>query len=458
MDDNRLWAVQLAAATRLSDSRHNTRLGIILETFANQPTDSIPQASDNWGQTKAVYRFLDNPQVAPEVLDEGAARRTAQLCRQSPVVLAVQDTTSINLSANDSIAELGPIDSKNLAHGLLLHTTLAVTEQGSLVGILGQQFWARARPGQPGPKPEKAAEDRESTKWINGIDQARQALHEGGEPGPRIIHVMDREGDVYDVMQWIDDQGDSAVIRSVQNRLVEGPLRLAHDTVRDQAVLERKRIEVPRSHGCATRKALVELRTVTTTLVPNLHKNPHGWPMAWTLVEVWEPDPPERQQPLHWLLWTREPALTAVEAWEVVRKYTYRWRIEEFHLTLKSGCRIEELQLETWPRLLKALMLYSVVAARIVSLRDLSRTEPDAPATVLLSEDECKVLWARCGKGKPELGSVLTLRQAVLWIGRLGGHLNRKADGMPGVRTLWRGMQDLGLLVKGYQAAKRELE
>jgi hypothetical protein len=447
LDDHTLWAARISAATDLPDRRLNARLGSILEDFANSPTDSIPQAAGPWGQTKATYRFLDNSRVSRIALADGLTRDTAQLCQDQEVILSVQDTTSLNLTANDSIAELGPIDSGGLARGLFVHTTLAMTEQGWVIGVLGQQIWARPQPGQPKPA------EKESGKWIDGIDQARQVLHQVGDRPPRMIHLMDREGDVYDVLQWIDDLGDGGIIRCAQDRRVEEPLRTAHAAVRDQPVLDRKWLTVPRSHGQAARDAWVEVRVLATTLTPDHETHPHAWAMKWTLVEVWEPDPPTGEKGLHWLLWTREPATTAAEAWEVVRKYTCRWPIEEFHEALKSGCRIESLRLERWDRLVKALVLYSGVAARIVSLRDRARAEPDSPATVLLSEDECVVLEARCGKGK--LASVLTLRQAVLWIGRLGGHLNRKGDGMPGIRTLWRGMRDLELLVQGFRAAKR---
>jgi hypothetical protein len=142
-----------------------------------------------------------------------------------------------------------------------------------------------------------------------------------------------------------------------------------------------------------------------------------------------------------------------VEVQEVVRKYTCRWPIEEYHLTLKSGCRLEALRLESWDSLEKAIVMYTSVAARIVALRDRAQQEPDAPATVLLREDECAVLVAKFGKGQEVLR--LTLGQAVLWIGRLGGHLNRRRDGMPGVRTLWRGLRDLTLLVEGWRVARR---
>jgi hypothetical protein len=264
---------------------------------------------------------------------------------------------------------------------------------------------------------------------------------------------MDREGDVYEVLQWVQEVGDSAIIRCVQNRRVEAPLRLAHAAVRAQPVLGRVTITVPRSHGKPARPATVEMRALPTTLRPDRENYPHAWPLTWTLVEVWEPTPAPEDEALHWLLWTREPATTLAEVQEVVRKYTCRWPIEEYHLTLKSGCRIEALRLEHWASLEKAVVMYTSVAARIVALRDWAQQEPDAPATVLLSEDECAVLVAKFGQGREVVR--LTLGQAVLWIGRLGGHLNRTRDGMPGVRTLWRGLRDLTLLVEGWRVARR---
>jgi len=195
------------------------------------------------------------------------------------------------------------------------------------------------------------------------------------------------------------------------------------------------------------------MRALTTTLRPDRKKYPHAWPLTWTLVEVWEPTPAPACEALHWLLWTRESATTLVEGQEVVRKYTCRWPIEAYHLTLKSGCRIEALRLEKWDSLAKAIVMDTSVAARIVALRDRAEQEPDAPATVLLSADECAVLGAKFGQR--HAGLRLTLGQAVLWIGRLGGHLNRQRDGMPGVRTLWRGLRDLTLLVEGWRVARR---
>ena len=122
---------------------------------------------------------------------------------------------------------------------------------------------------------------------------------------------------------------------------------------------------------------------------------------------------------------------------------------------LKSGCQIEKLRLETWERLDKAVRVHSAVAARLVFLRDRARTTPEAPALQVLQTEEVDALVNHFSQKKPLPIEQVTIRQAVLWIGRLGGHLNRKRDGMPGVRTLWRGLQALSLLVAGFRAGVR---
>lgn len=448
---NTVWANQVAAATDLPDQRLNKRLALILNDHIGNPNASIPETAGNWGQTYATYRFYANPRVTAVALRHGIAVDTARRCLDQEVVLVVQDTTTLNFTGLHRIPELGPIDSGGLARGVHLHTTLAVTTSGRVIGILDQQYWARPQPGQPGPA------EKESGKWIQGLDAGRAILYEAareqGRPVPRPIHVMDREGDAYEVMMAVVDAGDSAVIRCAQNRRVDGPLTRAHEAVRSQPVLTREVLTVRRKAGVPERPAWVDVRSKRVALEPDLQKYPHAIAMTWNLVEVWEPDPPEGVEAVHWLIWTLEPAATADEALEVVRKYTCRWPIEEVHLVYKSGCHMEDLRLETWDRLEKAVTVESAVAARIVALRDAARETPDAAATALLSAEEVEVLTCHFNQGRSP--SELTLGQAVLWIGRLGGHLNRKRDGMPGVRTLWRGLHNLTWLVAGFRASKR---
>lgn len=452
MPTHTLWAARVAAGTVWPAKRLPARLACILETFAERPSDAIPPAAGSWGQAKGIYRFLANPRVRPAALQQGLTSDTARQCLAQPTVLVVQDTTSLNLTGCHGLPELGPIGSGNLAQGVLLHSPLAVTEQGAVLGVLGLQSWARPVGNAPGP------EAKESDKWLQGIDQARQVVWDtawtaGPAAPPRLLHLMDREGDVSEVLPWVEEVGESAIIRWVPNRRVEAPWRLAQAAVRAPPVLGCVTIPVPRSHGKPARTATVEMRAWRTTLRPARGTAPHAWPLTWTLVEGWEPHPAPADEALHWLVWTREPATTLTDGQEVVRQYPCRWPIEAYPLTLKSGCRIEALRLEKWASLAKAVVMYPSVAARSVAWRDRAEQEPDAPATVLLSEDECAVLVAKFGTGQGVVR--LTLGQAVWWIGRLGGPLNRRRDGMPGVRTLWRGLRDLTLLVEGWRVARR---
>src|SRR3989449_8655853 len=226
MHTHTLWAARVAAGTVLPDKRLPARLACILETFAERPSDAIPQAAGSWGQAKGIYRFLANPRVQPAALQQGLSSDTARQCLDQPTVLVVQDTTSLNLTGCHVLPELGPIGSGNLAHDVLLHSTLALTEQGAVLGVLGLQIWARPVGNAPGP------EAKESGKWLHGIDQARQVGWEtawaaGAAAPPRLMHLMDREGDVYEVLQWVQEVGDRAIIRCVQNRRGGAPLRLA---------------------------------------------------------------------------------------------------------------------------------------------------------------------------------------------------------------------------------------
>ncbi len=127
--------------------------------------------------------------------------------------------------------------------------------------------------------------------------------------------------------------------------------------------------------------------------------------------------------------------------------------IEEVHKALKSGLRAESLQLSTADRLFAAIAIMSLVALRLVDLREAVRASPSAPASASgLSKLELQVLSARLDR---RLG---TVRDVALAIGRLGGHMNRKGDGLPGWLTLWRGMRDLQLLVQGVTLYQEVIE
>jgi hypothetical protein len=458
-DDVEMWAGRIAAAADLPDQRLNTRLASILATFARQPKDSIPQSADDWQQAKGTYRFFQNKRFDYEPLVQALADTTAATCAGYDHIYLAHDSSSLNYGTLKSTTGLGRLSDSNNACGLLLHSVLAITNDGIVRGLMDVDLWHRPVGTRTHEQRyERPFEEKESFKWVRGIRAVSAAF--AGLPAqqrrPRRVHLMDREGDVHEVFAEVLAQGDGAVIRCAQNRKVAGPVDRAHAAVAASPLLGITKLKISEKIGPARkqRQATLQLRALPVRLTPSQRDYPGRQSLQLNLMEAREIDAPLGSKPVRWLLWTTEPIATWKDLLERLREYSLRWRIEEYHLTLKSGCNTEGLLLETAGRLSKAIVLYAAVATRIVTLRDLGRHCPDAPCTALLSEEEWRVLARRFDGDTGLPSKPPTIRQAMQWIGQLGGHLGRKRDGLPGVRTLWRGWRDLALLVEGYRLSQ----
>jgi hypothetical protein len=459
-----VWAKAVFSSADFGDKRLSHRLVILGTALGGKPLDSLPQACDSWAESLGGYRFIANKKTTHGKIMKAIADATVRACADQPVVYCVQDTTTLSFPRANDTEGLGPIGSDDVP-GLLVHSALALNENGVPLGVLDQQWWAREGTVEPncrdGKYKKMSLEEKESFKWFEGMDAVQEAFTRNlpRSKWPRLIHVFDREGDIHEVFEQVIDRDEGAVIRSSQNRRVkrdDGETDYAHNVVHAGPVLGTLPIKVPRQRGKPERTATVQVRATRVTLDPADPRHRDRRSLELGLVEVWEPDPPDEDDRLHWLLWTTEPVSTVEEALAIVAIYKKRWRIEDVHLTLKSGCRIEHVQFKTAERIAKVLAIYSAVAVRIVRLRDLARTAPEAPCTEVLTDCEWRTLWTRMHERMPEPDTPIpTMRQAALWIGRLGGHLGRKGDGMPGVRTLWRGWRDLQVMVTIYNAARR---
>ena len=89
---------------------------------------------------------------------------------------------------------------------------------------------------------------------------------------------------------------------------------------------------------------------------------------------------------------------SADQAEKYLRWYCLRWRIEDWHRVLKSGCRIERLQHRTVERLRRAIAINLVIAWRIMLLTLLGREQPELPTEVIFSDIEIEVLDAYAKK------------------------------------------------------------
>lgn len=449
------WVAREFGGVDLGDKRLERRTQIIMSQFSRQPTASIPQACGQWGDIKAAYRFFDNDAVQPERLLQPHSQATIQRMQSHAIVLAVQDTTSLNYSTHPDTEGLGPIgNNADKTIGLLVHSTLALTISGQPLGLLDVQVRSRDHRHFGGSRNahqrnRKAVAQKESQRWLDSLYACQQAAL--GCPQTTVVNVTDREGDLYELFEQALQPNQPRVhilVRAQHNRQVQQsaePKLWPHLAAQEAAAT--LLVQVPRQPGQPSRTARLTIRFGPATLTAPTLKE-HKLPLQLWAVQAQEEQPPAGQKTIVWRLLTTLPVNNAAEAVEKVHWYCQRWQIEVFHKVLKSGCRIEHRQLETAARLRRILMMDLILAWRILLLSKVSRQKPEASATEWLLEKEWKVLWVHMKKQPPK--DPPTLHQAVRWIGQLGGFIGRKSDGEPGPIVLWRGLLRLHDLVHAY--------
>src|SRR5436309_5993841 len=444
------WIETEFGAADLGDARRTQRLLTLMGQVAARPGASLPEACGSRGQLKAAYRFLANEAIEAEELWASHIAATYERAAGVPVVLAVQDTTELDWGPESATAGLGPLGAPS-HEGLLVHTTLAVTPDRVPLGVVAQAVWARA-PGTVGQRvtrKQRAIEAKESYKWLESLQAVAEA-HQAC-PQTHFVSVGDREADVYDLFVAERPAGVDLLVRAAWDRRVEHPEQYLWATVSAWPVAATLTVHVPRQDGQPARHAVLSVRFGAVTLRPPRHRRAEKLPAVtvWA-VSVVEAHPPTGGEPLEWLLLTTGAVPTVETAVERVEWYGVRFGIEVWHKVLKSGCRIEARQLESADRLQRCLPLYSVLACRILYATLLSRTLPEVPCTVLLALEEWQALYCAIHHTPTPPPTPPTLRQAVRWIARLGGFLERRGDGEPGVTVLWKGFQHLADLTTMY--------
>jgi hypothetical protein len=203
-------------------------------------------------------------------------------------------------------------------------------------------------------------------------------------------------------------------------------------------------VTVPRGRGTKEREAVLAVRFAEVTIrPPRNRKVADPTPVRIFCVYAHEEAPPKHTPAVSWMLFTTEAVRSFDDACTVIQWYTCRWLIEVFFKVLKSGCKAEERQLETLDRLIRCLVLDSIVAWRVLYLTTVGRQLPDLPCTVVFEEHEWKGVWAFVKRDANIPDEPPRLQELVRMIGRLGGHLGRKQDKEPGPVTIWRGLQRL---------------
>lgn len=372
------WVEEEFGTVDFYDNRLQERLYIITRDFFSQPGALIPQACNgSIARAKASYRFFSNKQVNMDMLLKPHIESTAERIKEHRVVLAAQDTTSLNYTAHFNTEGLGPINTaKDKSVGLILHDTLAFTVEGTPLGLLDAQCWARD-PDDKGKRYRRRdlpIEEKESIKWLNSYRAvlAVQKLC----PDTTLVSVGDREADIYELFYEAtkDKESPELLVRAERTRNRKVDDEYLWDKMFSEPASGYQEVYIPGKGSRKARTAKLEIRFSQVTLKPpkggcHSQKGKKLPPIDLWAVYAREIEyPPDLKDPLEWMLLTTIKVSTFEDATEKLEWYTRRWGIEVYHRTLKSGCRIEDRRLNNADRIESCLAIDMVIAWRIFLL------------------------------------------------------------------------------------------
>jgi hypothetical protein len=412
-------------------------------------------ACQDWGNTKAAYRFFSNERVNEADILEGhfQATRDRFVATAGPI-LVLHDTTEfsfqrespdrigITYNVNSGRDKAGRIRAHTVC-GILMHSSLAVTTDGLPLGLAAVKFWNRKKFKGTAALKRKVnptrvpIEKKESIRWLENLKQSTELF---GEPA-RCIHIGDRESDIYELFCTGQDIGTHFLVRTCVDRLAgDGHHTVADDMARAK-IRGRYCIEVRDIHGNPT-KADLEIKYERLQLLPPIGKQKQYPPLELTVIHAQENGKPKNRKPIDWKLITDLPVRSLKDAIEKLKWYALRWKIEVFHKILKSGCKAEDSKLRTAERLVNLISIFCIVSWRIFWMTMLNRADPNASPNLALTKTEMQLL-DHLVPDKGELPDRKSVSRYIIKIARLGGYLARARDPPPGNIVMWRGLSRL---------------
>jgi len=340
---------------------------------------------------------------------------------------------------------------------------LAIDPQhGQPLGLLWQKLWNR----EPKPKPpadetpkqkkqrralarkiarQRPFEAKESYRWVEAVHTVDKQIG----TSTRVIHVFDREGDITEVLEQVRQLKQTGiVVRAAHDRSLNQNSERLWAKLSAQPIQFYQDIDIPKTHTQAARTAKVAVRFCQVFL-----RTPYRFdnrdPLQVSAVYACEVECPDGVTPLSWMLLTTVAVATVEMATTILRWYSYRWRVEEYHKILKSGTQVERYRLAA--NGMKTLLGFlSVIAVELLQFTYLLRTQPEAPLELVLNPTQIAVLKAKSS----QLPKVLTVAWALEAVARLGGYLEHRRQTPIGIQVLWRGWLKLQDLCEGWHLAR----
>jgi len=441
----------------LGDLRLNRRSQEILKSLAVNPQASVNAASQKWSDTIAAYRFFNNPAVEPKQILLPHLQATKCRMNEHPVVLIIQDTTELDFSKHP------PKDAKCLNKkerlGIYDHTQLAVTPDRLCLGIISVEEFDRTAQslGKTVQRRSLPIEQKESFRWLTGYRLASQLGTEN--PTQQIVSISDREADIYDMFVEYQSNPTPAdfIIRAKLERFAlktePDSDSITYQKVRKQVaaseILTTRTIELSQTPKRKSRQATLEIRAIEVTVKPPRLRSELP-SVTYNIVLAEEINGPKDGTDISWLLSTSLPIDTAENILLVLDYYAVRWTIEVYFRILKTGCRVEEIQLESLHRFKNCLAFYRIIAWRVLHLTYLNRECPELPCNVVFEDSEWKSVWKITTKNEVPKNPP-TLAEFMRLLATLGGYNNRPSEPPPGPQAIWialRRMSDFALVWK----------
>ena len=450
------WAMDEFGSATLGDKRRTTRLVTLAAQAAASPAGRVTDTCRTSAAREGAFRFVENRAICPREVIGAMARAAARRCVEKVAIVAV-DSTSLLLRDEAGGRGLGAVGSfKSGGRGAHVMSAFALTSEGAPLGICAQSYWVREqRSKRPDKGPSTDVENRETRFWLRALEQTSE-IFATQAPGSTPWFQLDRGADCGPVLAMAKDSGLLLTVRATHDRCVAGPhgkLMAALESTKPvmtytlsvtakTRVRKRKRVGRRKvKHWVAKRQARVAKLVLRYTTVMLQFG---GRTLEFNGVLVREKNRPKGDR-VEWLLLTTRPIATPEDALEVVRSYSYRWRIEEFHRTWKRGlCCVEDTQLRSFNAVVKWATILAAVAARSLKLTYLARKEPDLLASAEFTKSELRaIIVMREAKGVTLADiKTMTLSQAIRWIADLGGYIGPRI-GPPGPTVVARGLRDV---------------
>ena len=438
------WAEEEFSTAHLYDPRLKSRLYQIAQDFFDNCEKNIPEACGNKSRTIAAYRFFQNKEVTMEAIVDAHTEATIERIKDHSVVLAPQDTTTLDYSTHPMTEGLGPTNGvEHQSLGLILHDTLAFSEQGVPLGVLDAQCWARDHQdkGKSTRRKELPLEQKESSKWLHSFQKVAQIQEQCRNT--TLVSIGDREADIHELFCEAVQMPNAPklLVRAEKSRKRKLEEKKLWEHMAELPVAGAIKIHIPRRGSRKAREPEVELRFDRVTLQPP--QDSQKPPVQLWAVYLTERYVEEGITPVEWMLLTTAPVENFSDAQKRVEWYAARWGIEVYHRTLKSGCRIKNRQLQKADHLEACLGIDMVVAWRVYHLTMLGRETPDLPCTVFFKDFEWKALCIYVSKNPTPPEEPPSLIDAIYMVAGIGGFMGRRGHNFPGTQTMWRGLQNL---------------